>query len=198
MASLARNFRLLGETSSRVNLSEATLTCSRNHMRPFSVGVALNEEEKYPPLPQARHFPIKKDTMLPPGSFAGKVLPLQYSRLEKKTNSLQVVLVTGGGTGLGKGMSLKFSSLGAKVRPIFIANVLYIADTFPSALALPSFPNSHEMKVAIASRRLPVLESAASEIKAATGGTVLPVQVSAFTLLLINWCLSWISEIQRR
>ena len=84
-------------------------------MRPFSVGVALNEEEKYPPLPQARHFPIKKDTMLPPGSFAGKVLPLQYSRLEKKTNSLQVVLVTGGGTGLGKGMSLKFSSLGAKV-----------------------------------------------------------------------------------
>ena len=33
------------------------------------------------------------------------------------------------------------------------------------------------MQVAIASRRLPVLESAASEIKAATGGTVLPVQV---------------------
>jgi NAD(P)-dependent dehydrogenase (short-subunit alcohol dehydrogenase family) len=27
-----------------------------------------------------------------------------------------VVLVTGGGTGLGKGMSLKFSQLGAKVR----------------------------------------------------------------------------------
>ena len=53
-------------------------------MRPFSVGVALNDEEKYPPLPQARHFPIKKDTMLPPGSFAGKVLPLQYSRLEKR------------------------------------------------------------------------------------------------------------------
>merc|ERR1711997_966156 len=42
-------------------------------------------------------------------------------------------------------MSLKFSSLGAKV--------------------------------AIASRRLPVLESAASEIKAATGGPVLPVQL---------------------
>merc|ERR1719422_2853339 len=32
-------------------------------------------------------------------------------------------------------------------------------------------------KVAIASRRLPVLESAASEIKAATGGSVLPVQL---------------------
>merc|ERR1711962_800655 len=86
------------------------------------------EGEKYPPLPQAKHFPAKKDTMLPPGTFAGKV-----------------VLVTGGGTGLGKGMSMKFSKLGAKV--------------------------------AIASRRLPVLESAASEIKAATGGTVLPVQL---------------------
>ena len=33
------------------------------------------------------------------------------------------------------------------------------------------------MQVAIASRRLPVLESAAPGIKAATGGTVLPVQV---------------------
>ena len=29
--------------------------------------------------------------------------------------SFKVVLVTGGGTGLGKGMSMKFSSLGAKV-----------------------------------------------------------------------------------
>ena len=54
--------------------------------------------ESYPPGPQARHFPIKTDTMLPPGSFKDKV-----------------VLVTGGGTGLGKGMSTKFSELGAKV-----------------------------------------------------------------------------------
>jgi len=128
MASLARNLRLLGETSSRMNCSEATITCARHQIRPFSVGAALKDEEKYPSLPQAKHFPIKKDTMLPPGSFADKV-----------------VLVTGGGTGLGKGMSMKFASLGAKV--------------------------------AIASRRLPVLESAASEIKAATGGTVLPVQL---------------------
>ena len=36
--------------------------------------------------------------MLPAGSYAGKV-----------------VLVTGGGTGLGKGMATKFSQLGAKV-----------------------------------------------------------------------------------
>ena len=47
---------------------------------------------------QARHFPIRTDTMLPAGSYAGKV-----------------VLVTGGGTGLGKGMATKFSQLGAKV-----------------------------------------------------------------------------------
>ena len=66
--------------------------------------------------------------MLPPGTYKDKV-----------------VLVTGGGTGLGKGMSLKFAQLGAKV--------------------------------AICSRRLPVLEEAAKEISAASGGVVLPVQL---------------------
>ena len=50
------------------------------------------------PGPQAVHFAAQKRTMLPPDSFKGKV-----------------VFVTGGGTGLGKGMSTKFSELGAKV-----------------------------------------------------------------------------------
>ena len=50
------------------------------------------------PGPQAPHFAAKKRTMLPPDSFKDKV-----------------VFVTGGGTGLGKGMSTKFSELGAKV-----------------------------------------------------------------------------------
>ena len=46
------------------------------------------------------------------------------------------------------------------------------------------------MQVAIASRRLPVLESAASEIKAATGGTVLPVQVLHLVVrLFVVFCL---------
>merc|ERR1712186_133779 len=51
---------------------------------------------------------------------------------------------TGGGTGLGKGMALKFSELGANV--------------------------------AIAARRLPVLEETASEIQKVTGNKVLPLQ----------------------
>ncbi len=49
-------------------------------------------------FPQADFFPAKKDVMLPPGTFNGKV-----------------VLVTGGGTGLGKAMVTKFSQLGASV-----------------------------------------------------------------------------------
>ena len=44
------------------------------------------------------HFPPLKDTILPPGSFQGKV-----------------AFVTGGGTGLGKGMVAKLSELGANV-----------------------------------------------------------------------------------
>ena len=101
-----------------MNLSEATITCARHQIRPFSVGAALKDEEKYPSLPQAKHFPIKKDTMLPPGSFADKVL-LPPSKSVDGT-FFKVVLVTGGGTGLGKGMSMKFASLGAKVESHFM------------------------------------------------------------------------------
>ncbi len=64
--------------------------------------------------------------MLPEGSFKGKT-----------------VLVTGGGTGLGKSMATYLSSLGANI--------------------------------IICSRKLPVLEATAAEIKAATGGEVLAV-----------------------
>ena len=65
-------------------------------------------------------------SMLPEGSFKGKT-----------------VLVTGGGTGLGKSMATYLSSLGANI--------------------------------IICSRKLPVLEATAAEIKAATGGEVLAV-----------------------
>ncbi|XP_023335095.1 2,4-dienoyl-CoA reductase, mitochondrial [Eurytemora carolleeae] len=103
---------------------------SAEHMglRGFTSSCAVLASDAYSPKPQAKFFPARKDTMLPPETYKDKV-----------------VLVTGGGTGLGKGMTLKFSQLGAKV--------------------------------AIASRRLPVLESAAKEISAQTGNIVLPVQL---------------------
>ena len=53
-------------------------------------------------------FAVVKDTMLPPGTFQGKV-----------------AFVTGGGTGLGKGMVAKLSELGASVA-ICSRLVLYI------------------------------------------------------------------------
>ncbi|XP_057291433.1 2,4-dienoyl-CoA reductase [(3E)-enoyl-CoA-producing], mitochondrial-like [Hydractinia symbiolongicarpus] len=73
-------------------------------------------------------FPPVVTPMLPAETFKGKV-----------------ALVTGGGTGLGKGMATILSRLGASV--------------------------------AIASRRLPVLEKAALEISESTGNKVLPVQL---------------------
>ncbi|KAA0195033.1 hypothetical protein HAZT_HAZT001460 [Hyalella azteca] len=57
----------------------------------------------------------------------------------------KTAFITGGGTGLGRGMALMLSSLGANV--------------------------------VIAARRLPVLESTAAVITAATGGAVLPLSM---------------------
>ncbi len=48
--------------------------------------------------PQAKHFPIRKTPMLPKGTFSGKT-----------------ALITGGGTGLGKGMAFMLGTLGASV-----------------------------------------------------------------------------------
>lgn len=48
--------------------------------------------------PQAKYFPVKKNAMLPPGTFSGKT-----------------ALITGGGTGLGKAMALMLGTLGASV-----------------------------------------------------------------------------------
>ena len=52
----------------------------------------------YSTIENAGGFAAMKNTMLPPGSFKGKV-----------------AFVTGGGTGLGKGMVAKLSELGASV-----------------------------------------------------------------------------------
>lgn len=48
--------------------------------------------------PQAKFFPHMKTPMLPKGTFSGKT-----------------ALITGGGTGLGKGMAMMLGALGASV-----------------------------------------------------------------------------------
>lgn len=55
-------------------------------------------DSSFPSRPQSKFFPALKTPMLPKGSFVGKV-----------------AMITGGGTGLGKGMALMLSSLGASV-----------------------------------------------------------------------------------
>ena len=62
----------------------------------LSTNTTMSQEHKN--LPQASFFPAMKQTMMPKDSYKGKV-----------------VFISGGGTGLGKGMATKFSDLGAKV-----------------------------------------------------------------------------------
>jgi len=72
------------------------LTSARQIQRPFSITSVSCE--KYKNEKHAVHFPVKSDCMLPEGSFSGKV-----------------AIITGGGTGLGRGMAEMLSSLGAQV-----------------------------------------------------------------------------------
>ena len=64
--------------------------------RALSTSSVMSQDDKN--MPQAKFFPALKETMLPRDTFNGKV-----------------VFISGGGTGLGKGMATKFSDLGAKV-----------------------------------------------------------------------------------
>lgn len=57
-------------------------------------GTAMKEGEG----PQAKYFPVVRTPMLPKDTFKGKT-----------------AFITGGGTGLGKGMATMLSSLGASV-----------------------------------------------------------------------------------
>jgi len=105
--------------------------CVLNLLRPSGAARLLHcsavRQGSEGPLPHSKHFPAVKTPMLPPHTFKGKT-----------------ALVTGGGTGLGRGMAAMLSGLGADV--------------------------------AIASRRLPVLQSAAAAITAESGREVLPLQ----------------------
>ena len=65
-------------------------------VRTLTTSTTMAQEHKN--LPQATFFPAMKQTMLPKETYKGKV-----------------VFISGGGTGLGKGMATKFSDLGATV-----------------------------------------------------------------------------------
>jgi len=79
----------------RKNLS--TQYCYRSGVVcPFTT--SAHTYDKYKNEKHAQFFPAKNGIMLPPGSFDGKV-----------------AIITGGGTGLGRGMAEMLSSLGAKV-----------------------------------------------------------------------------------
>ena len=66
------------------------------NFKQMSTSVAMFQEHKN--MPQASFFPAAKETMLPKDTFKNKI-----------------VFISGGGTGLGKGMANKFSDLGATV-----------------------------------------------------------------------------------
>src|SRR5687767_5889000 len=74
----------------------------------------------------------------------------------------KVILVTGGGTGLGRSMGARFLELGARL--------------------------------AIASRKLDVLEGAAAEMTAATGGEVLPVACDVRDPEAVKACVDAVYE----
>ena len=86
---------ILTSTTRALRIGFANVKCKHNR-RAFSSTTKMSQEIK--DMPQASYFPAIKTTMLPEGTFKDKV-----------------VLISGGGTGLGKGMAKKFSDLGAKV-----------------------------------------------------------------------------------
>lgn len=71
-------------------------TVKLQNIKAMSTSVTMQQEHKN--MPQASFFPVVKETMLPKETFKSKV-----------------VFISGGGTGLGKGMATKFSDLGATV-----------------------------------------------------------------------------------
>ena len=66
------------------------------NLKEISTSLAMTQEHKN--MPQAKFFPAAQQTMLPKETFKSKV-----------------VFISGGGSGLGKGMATKFSDLGATV-----------------------------------------------------------------------------------
>ncbi|KAG7336235.1 hypothetical protein KOW79_000928 [Hemibagrus wyckioides] len=81
---------------SRLTRSHTYLQICLSNSRFFGNGTKPLWQESSS-LPQARFFPLTEGVMLPPGTFKNKV-----------------AFITGGGTGLGKGMTAVLSALGAQ------------------------------------------------------------------------------------
>lgn len=130
--------------------------------------------------PQAKFFPVMSSPMLPKESFKGKT-----------------AFITGGGTGLGKGMTTMLSQLGAQVVITsryncvfldFVSNQIavkeqcnYLNDPllkWPTACYLILYENLLQVFVTqyqyvfVFCRKLPVLEKTAEEISGMTGNKV--------------------------
>ncbi|XP_030072234.1 2,4-dienoyl-CoA reductase [(3E)-enoyl-CoA-producing], mitochondrial [Microcaecilia unicolor] len=96
MAAICRRFCLAARPPSSVFCRESQIgAINPRGERFFNHGTKVLYQSKV--LPQAKLFPPLQTVMLPPNSFKGKV-----------------AFITGGGTGIGKGMTMALSSLGAE------------------------------------------------------------------------------------
>nr|XP_045254411.1 2,4-dienoyl-CoA reductase [(3E)-enoyl-CoA-producing], mitochondrial isoform X1 [Macaca fascicularis] len=107
---------------------------------------------------QSKFFPPLQKAMLPPNSFQGKV-----------------AFITGGGTGLGKGMTALLSSLGAQCVIASRNAFLYAMDSLYSSINEIEKYNMKSYKVFI-SRKMDVLKATAEQISSQTGNKVHAIQ----------------------
>ena len=119
-----------------------------------------------PPPPtraQSKYFPIKPTPMLPKGTFAGKVAMITGGGTGMSHISPRLFLKASPHKGLGKGMALMLSSLGASVAIIGRWEVIRSVSVFGL------------WNLDFCSRRSNVLQQTADELFKSTGNKVLPL-----------------------